>query len=57
MKSNDYIKFMTEQFVSYLDSPAEERKKRKTEQSTTGITNRWFGILPLALKSIRKKAE
>lgn len=58
MKSNDYIKYMTEQFVSYLDSPVEERKRRKTNQkSSKGISNKWFGVLPLALKTIRKKAE
>ncbi|RKQ37778.1 YqzE family protein [Oceanobacillus halophilus] len=57
MSGNDYIKFVTEQVVSYLDQPAEERKKRKNNPKTTGLSNRWFGVLPFVLKSIRKKAE
>ncbi|WP_085991917.1 YqzE family protein [Oceanobacillus senegalensis] len=58
MSGNDYIKFVTEQVVSYLDLPVEERKKRKSQQKEeTSISNRWFGVLPFVLKSLRKKAE
>ncbi|MFD1850613.1 YqzE family protein [Oceanobacillus bengalensis] len=58
MSGNDYIKFMTEQFVTYLDRPREERKKRKLEQKVSyGVSNYWLGVLPFVLKSIRKKAE
>ncbi|RDW19187.1 YqzE family protein [Oceanobacillus arenosus] len=58
MKSNEYVKFMTQQIVSYMELPAEERKKRKLEhKQPTLYANRWFGVLPFALKVIRKKAE
>ncbi|GFZ77625.1 YqzE family protein [Compostibacillus humi] len=56
MSSNDYIKFMTQQIVSYLDTPKEERgrkKNSKTGQQVYG--NSWFGILPFVLKMYRKK--
>ncbi|RLL48091.1 YqzE family protein [Oceanobacillus piezotolerans] len=58
MSGNDYIKFLTEQFVSYMDLPPEEKKKRRVEgNERPSISNRWFGVLPFAFKSIRKKAE
>nr|WP_068671897.1 YqzE family protein [Oceanobacillus sp. Castelsardo] len=59
MKGNDYLKFVTEQVVSYLDLPAEERQKRKSERKNmgSGFSNHWFGVLPFAIKSLRKKAE
>lgn len=59
MSGNDYIKYVTEQVVSFLDLPAEERKKRKLEQKqiTASYSNRWLGVLPFMLKTIRKKAE
>jgi len=59
LKGNDYIKFVTEQVVSYLDLPAEERQKRKLDRKNTNsnFSNHWFGVLPFAIKSLRKKAE
>lgn len=29
MKTNDYVKYMTQQFVKYIDTPRDERKERK----------------------------
>ncbi|MEN2766000.1 YqzE family protein [Ornithinibacillus xuwenensis] len=61
MKGNDYVKFMTQQVVSYMDLPKEERKKRRTDikaqRNHLPIGNRWFGVLPVAIKSIFKRAE
>lgn len=61
IKGNDYVKFMTEQVVSYIDLPKEERRKKRLEQKAqrTQVTigNKWFGVLPVAIKSMFKKAE
>lgn len=61
IKGNDYVKFMTQQVVSYMDMPKEERKKRKTDiksqRQLPPVGNRWFGALPLAIKYIFKRAE
>lgn len=59
MSGNDYIKYVTEQVVSYLDLPAEEKKKRKMEQKQTSpsFSNRWLGVIPFIFKIMRKKAE
>lgn len=29
MKTNDYVKYMTQQFVKYIDTPRDERKNEK----------------------------
>ncbi|MYL58261.1 YqzE family protein [Virgibacillus halodenitrificans] len=56
MSRNDYLKFMTEQIVSYIDLPPEERKKKHNEKKSNKIVaNRWFGILPFAYRTWRKK--
>ncbi|APC48312.1 YqzE family protein [Virgibacillus halodenitrificans] len=56
MSGNDYLKFMTEQIVSYIDLPPEERKKKHNEKKSNKIVaNRWFGILPFAYRTWRKK--
>ncbi|HHY73036.1 MAG TPA: YqzE family protein [Bacillus bacterium] len=63
MSSNDYIKYITEQFVKYVDTSKEERKnqrkKRKSEQDP--MLARMFGIIPIALMLIvngrRKKPK
>lgn len=51
MSSNDYVKYVTEQFVKYIDTSKEERinqrKKRKSDHEP--VLTRMFGIIPLAL--------
>ncbi|SID83498.1 Uncharacterised protein [Mycobacteroides abscessus subsp. abscessus] len=29
MKTNDYVKYVTQTFVKYMDQPKDERKKQK----------------------------
>ena len=29
MSTNDYVRFVTQQFVSYMDAPKEDRKQKK----------------------------
>nr|WP_245347742.1 YqzE family protein [Oceanobacillus polygoni] len=57
MSGNDYLKFMTEQVVSYLDLPSEERKKRKEahKQQDSFYATRWLGMLPFTLKIMFQK--
>jgi hypothetical protein len=50
---------MTEQVVSYIDLPSNERKRRKTEQkySHQSYTNRWLGILPFAFRMMIRRTD
>ncbi|MGM8365118.1 YqzE family protein [Virgibacillus sp. W0181] len=61
MSINDLVRYVTEQFVSYVDMPADEKKQRKLKRAETQqkqqnkLSNHWFGVFPLALKTLWKK--
>ncbi|AJI22667.1 YqzE family protein [Priestia megaterium] len=60
MKTNDYVKYMTQQFVQYMDQPKEERKTKKIQkkEERAPFANRWFGVIPLSFMLwYRKKKE
>ncbi|WP_066193002.1 MULTISPECIES: YqzE family protein [Gracilibacillus] len=59
MANNEYIKYMTQRVVKYMDTPKEERKQRKQErkQSEIAYTNKWFGVLPFAIKLFMKERK
>ncbi|MRH43142.1 YqzE family protein [Aquibacillus halophilus] len=59
MSGNDYVKFMTQEIVKYMDTPHEERKKKKNQRSNNKNTfsGRWFGLLPFAFKLLVKKKK
>jgi hypothetical protein len=51
MSTNDYVKFVTQQFVSYMDQPKEERKQKRKQrkQEKPPFLYHWFGIIPFSL--------
>jgi YqzE-like protein len=51
MKTNDYVKYMTQTIVKYADQPKDERKRLRTLRKATKASfwYRWFGILPYIL--------
>ncbi|WP_017755762.1 YqzE family protein [Calidifontibacillus oryziterrae] len=59
MSSNDYVKFVTEQFVKYIDTAKEERQnikmQRKLEQEP--MLTRMFGLLPLSVMLLLKRRK
>lgn len=58
MKTNDYVKYLTQTVVKYIDQPKEERRRMKQAKKEAEATFlfRWFGILPFLLMSgIKKK--
>ncbi|QDP40587.1 YqzE family protein [Radiobacillus deserti] len=59
MSGNDYVKFMTQEIVKYMDTPSEERKERKKRRRSheEGLSSHWFGMLPLAFKLLFKKKK
>ncbi|MFT9600219.1 YqzE family protein [Mesobacillus sp.] len=59
MKTNDYVKYLTQTVVKYIDQPKEERRKMKQAKKEAEATFmfRWFGILPFMLMSSIKKKK
>lgn len=57
LSTNDYVKYMTQQLVRYMDTPKEERKAKKSIRKTerSPLANRWFGILPFAVMFFMRK--
>lgn len=57
VKTNDYVKYMTQTIVKYADQPKEERKRLRLErkQARASFWYRWFGILPYILYTEVKK--
>lgn len=59
MKSNDYVKFLTQTFVEHINTPKEERMKKKIEkkQMKEPLTYKYFGIMPFVVKEGVKMAS
>lgn len=56
---NDYMKYITEKLVAYLDMTDEEKEKNKAlklerKNKPARLSSHWFGILPLSLKLFKK---
>ncbi|RIX59389.1 YqzE family protein [Paenibacillus nanensis] len=51
IKGDELVKFMTERFVEYLETPAESRKNARTsaKASREPWLTRWFGWGPASL--------
>lgn len=48
MKTNDYLKYITQTVVQYIDQPQNERKKIRQEkkEQRASFMYRMFGIIP-----------
>ncbi|WP_174734148.1 YqzE family protein [Mesobacillus harenae] len=59
MKTNDYVKYITQTVVKYIDQPKDERKQTKLAKKETKppFLFRWFGVVPYAIMAIFKKTK
>ncbi|MDF2658186.1 MAG: YqzE-like protein [Paenibacillus sp.] len=50
-KTEDYIKYLTERVVAYMDTPPEVRKEQRILHKSTRMPwhVRWFGMIPLSI--------
>jgi hypothetical protein len=58
MKTNDYVKYLTQTVVKYIDQPKEDREKVKLakKEEREPFLYKWFGILPyLFYYNMKKK--
>ena len=51
MKTNDYVKFVTQEMMKQLNQPREalieQKRKRKAEREPRTV--KWFGMIPLSV--------
>ncbi len=59
LANNDYVKYMTQRIVKYMDTPKDERKKLKEarKQQEIAYSNKWFGVLPFAFRLLIQKRK
>jgi hypothetical protein len=60
MKTNDYVKFLTQTVVKYIDQPKAERDRVKMvrKEEKEPFLYKWFGILPyLFYYSMKKRKQ
>jgi hypothetical protein len=58
MKTNDYVKYLTQTVVKYIDQPKEEREKVKLakKEEREPFLYKWFGLIPyLFYYNMKKK--
>ncbi|MDM5298722.1 YqzE family protein [Bacillus pumilus] len=57
MKTNDYVKYMTQEIIKYMNTPRDERKEHKQEKMETKppLSQRMFGVLPFGFSMMFKK--
>ncbi|MEQ2526162.1 YqzE family protein [Robertmurraya yapensis] len=60
MKTNDYVKYLTQTVVKYIDQPKDVRVKMKQErkEEKASFLFRWFGILPyIFMGTLKRKGK
>lgn len=59
MKTNDYVKYLTVEWLNYMDQPKEIRKEQKKSHKGTRppLLSHWFGIIPLSIGMLFKRNE
>ncbi len=57
MKTNDYVKFLTIQWLVYMKQPKEVRKeqRRNHKDDRPPFMSHWFGIIPLSIEMLFKR--
>ncbi|PTM59327.1 YqzE family protein [Desmospora activa] len=57
MSSQDYIKFLVQEMVRYMDTPKQERKetRRQRKEQRPSWATHWFGMVPHSVKMFTDK--
>ncbi|MGE6629333.1 YqzE family protein [Bacillus sp. NPDC077027] len=59
MKTNAYVKYMTEEVIKYMNTPREERREHKQvkKELKTPFVQRLFGMIPFGFAMLFKRDE
>ncbi|MDR6224904.1 YqzE family protein [Desmospora profundinema] len=57
MSSQDYIKFLVQEMVRYMDTPKQKRKevRQQRKEQRPGWMAHWFGMVPFGVKMFADK--
>ncbi|MGI6127287.1 MAG: YqzE family protein [Planifilum sp.] len=56
MSFKDWITYLLERLVWFMETPREERKKERNSRKESWAT-RWFGLIPLSMKMAYDKQK
>ncbi|NEW08635.1 YqzE family protein [Paenibacillus sp. SYP-B3998] len=58
-KSDELVKYITQQVVTYIETPKDIRKQTKanSKEQRENWQTRWFGMLPLAARMIIERTK
>ncbi|MEW9700346.1 YqzE family protein [Paenibacillus sp. SI8] len=58
-KSDDLVKYITQQVVTYMETPKDVRKSAKAshKEQRENWQTRWFGMLPLATRMVIEQTK
>ncbi|WLD92045.1 YqzE family protein [Alkalihalobacillus sp. AL-G] len=57
MSTNDFVKYLTQQFVRHFDQPKEKRREKRTSRKDhkPPMSVQWFGLVPMAISMLIKR--
>ncbi|MFG6148538.1 YqzE family protein [Halobacillus sp. B23F22_1] len=55
MKKSEYAQFLTEEMMKHMHMTKREKMEKKQAKVSKKSTSYWFGLLPFALKMLRKR--
>ncbi|RCW65387.1 YqzE family protein [Saliterribacillus persicus] len=55
MSGEEYLKYVTQKVVTHLNTPKSKRTRKKNKSN--GMSNKWFGILPFAIRIFLSKRK
>jgi hypothetical protein len=58
-KSDELVKYITQQVVTYIETPKDVRKQAKasSREQRESWQTRWFGMLPLATRMLIEQTK
>ncbi|WP_101844273.1 YqzE family protein [Halobacillus sp. Marseille-P3879] len=54
MKKSEYAQFLTEEMMKHMHMTKQEKKEQKQTKQSKKNSAYWFGLLPFALKMLKK---
>lgn len=59
MSTNDYVKFVTQQVVTYMNNPKEDRVQKRLQRrlEKEPFLKRWFGVIPLSISLLYRRTS
>ncbi|PTX65030.1 YqzE-like protein [Melghirimyces profundicolus] len=59
MSTQDYLKFLVQEMVKYMDTPKDQRKEQRIMRRDQRLPwiYRWFGIIPFGMKMYVEKKK